>query len=105
VHPDMQSPASLNTHTCTARVHCPPVGLQIAWCNRCKLCRPCAPKPKTLRRARNAAKAKAGDRRSQVQEVRDAAGVTGPDAAKLQVCPCSRRLHRVACAVNLVKNV
>lgn len=36
-------------------------------------------------RARNVAKAKAGDRRSQLEEVRDAAGAAGPDEAQLQV--------------------
>lgn len=70
-----------------ARLHLSPVGLPSVWCKllqtvQTALC----PKPATLCRARNAARAKAGDRRSQVQEVRDAAGVAGPDAAKLQVC-------------------
>lgn len=39
-----------------------------------------------VRSARNVAKAKAGGRRSQLEEVRDAAGA-GPDAAQLQVGP------------------
>jgi KRI1-like family len=58
--------------------------------------------PEPLCRARNAAKARAGDRRSQVQEVRDAAGVAGPDAAKLQVCPRSAILPRTTFAVTWV---
>lgn len=39
-----------------------------------------------LVRARNAAKARGADKRSELEQVREAAGGAGPDAAQLQVC-------------------